>query len=238
MECLLAFPIGYAFGCFLTADVVCRMSVHKSCFSIGDGNPGMANVGHVLGTKAALAVLAGDILKTLLAILISCALGRLRRHGRAQLPDLASFPGRQGRHDDLLHDHPRLASCRHSLLYRRLCRRRRRSGLSLPRRAPDSLDLLRLDCDRRCRRLGTRAGSAPRPSHVQGASSRSSPHQGWLDAPCIDSRQDARAPAPQEVLGPDRKRNQGLCCIVEDKAPGSPHLRMPLAERVQHKQRV
>lgn len=71
MECLLAFPIGYAFGCFLTADVVCRMSVHKSCFSIGDGNPGMANVGHVLGTKAALAVLAGDILKTLLAVLIS-----------------------------------------------------------------------------------------------------------------------------------------------------------------------
>ena len=74
MECLLAFPIGYAFGCFLTADVVCRMSVHKSCFSIGDGNPGMANVGHVLGTKAALAVLAGDILKTLLAVLISWAL--------------------------------------------------------------------------------------------------------------------------------------------------------------------
>ena len=74
MECLLAFPIGYAFGCFLAADVVCRMSVHKSCFSIGDGNPGMANVGHVLGTKAALAVLAGDILKTLLAVLISWAL--------------------------------------------------------------------------------------------------------------------------------------------------------------------
>ena len=74
MECLLAFPIGYAFGCFLAADVVCRMSVHKSCFSIGDGNPGMANVGHVLGTKAALAVLAGEILKTLLAVLISWAL--------------------------------------------------------------------------------------------------------------------------------------------------------------------
>lgn len=63
--------IGYAFGGLLTAEVVCRTLVHKSSFEVGQGNPGMANVGHELGTKAALAVLAGDILKTLLAWMVA-----------------------------------------------------------------------------------------------------------------------------------------------------------------------
>lgn len=74
MDYALSLLIGYCFGCFLTADVVCRASVHRSAFAVGDGNPGMANVGHMLGTKKALMVLAGDILKSLIAVLIAWAL--------------------------------------------------------------------------------------------------------------------------------------------------------------------
>ena len=74
MDYALSLLIGYCFGCFLTADVVCRASVHRSAFAVGDGNPGMANVGHMLGTKKALMVLAGDILKSLFAVLIAWAL--------------------------------------------------------------------------------------------------------------------------------------------------------------------
>ena len=66
--CLL---IGYACGCVLCSDIVARALSGKSAFELGDGNPGMANVGHELGTKAALLSLAGDILKTVLAVVVS-----------------------------------------------------------------------------------------------------------------------------------------------------------------------
>ncbi|OFK23896.1 glycerol-3-phosphate acyltransferase [Olsenella sp. HMSC062G07] len=59
--------MGYVCGSFLTADVVSRAVARKSAFDLGVGNPGMANVGHELGTRAALVVLAGDVLKCVLA---------------------------------------------------------------------------------------------------------------------------------------------------------------------------
>lgn len=43
----------------------------KSPFEFGSGNPGMANVAHVLGIRAGVLVLTGDILKTLLATLLT-----------------------------------------------------------------------------------------------------------------------------------------------------------------------
>lgn len=74
IKCLLSLLIGYFCGSFLTAEVVARKVTGKSIFEIGDGNPGMANVGHELGSKAALACLAGDILKTLVPVLVLNAL--------------------------------------------------------------------------------------------------------------------------------------------------------------------
>ena len=62
--------VGYLFGCLLTAELVSRRAAGKSAFDLGDGNPGMANIGRELGTPAALACLAGDILKTLVPVLI------------------------------------------------------------------------------------------------------------------------------------------------------------------------
>lgn len=62
--------VGYLCGCVLTADIVARRMARCSAFELGDGNPGMANVGHELGTPAALICLAGDILKTLLPVLV------------------------------------------------------------------------------------------------------------------------------------------------------------------------
>lgn len=66
ITCLI---VGYLFGCLLTAELVSRRVAKCSVFQLGDGNPGMANVGHELGTPAALACLAGDILKTLAPVL-------------------------------------------------------------------------------------------------------------------------------------------------------------------------
>ena len=67
---LICFIVGYACGCILTAEVVARRVARRSIIELGDGNPGMANEGHELGTPAALACLAGDILKTLLPVLV------------------------------------------------------------------------------------------------------------------------------------------------------------------------
>lgn len=61
--CCLA---GYLCGSFLTADAVARRARGRTVFELGSGNPGMANVGHVLGTRAAAITLAGDLLKVLL----------------------------------------------------------------------------------------------------------------------------------------------------------------------------
>ena len=70
INCLICLVVGYLCGSVLTAEIVARRMTDQSVFDIGDGNPGMANVGHELGTPAALACLAGDILKTLLPILV------------------------------------------------------------------------------------------------------------------------------------------------------------------------
>lgn len=74
MSRLVCLLIGYVCGSFLTAEVVARLVAHRSVFELGDGNPGMANVGRALGTKAALVCLAGDILKTVAAVLLAGAL--------------------------------------------------------------------------------------------------------------------------------------------------------------------
>ena len=54
MERVGCIAIGYLFGMILTGDVVAHALSHESAFAIGDGNPGMANVGRALGRKAAL----------------------------------------------------------------------------------------------------------------------------------------------------------------------------------------
>lgn len=71
---ILSLLIGYLFGNFLTADFVVRLKTGQSVFQIGSGNPGMANVSTELGVPAGAAVLAGDLLKTCLAGLISVLL--------------------------------------------------------------------------------------------------------------------------------------------------------------------
>lgn len=66
--CLL---VGYLCGCILTADIVSRRLAGKRVFQLGDGNPGMANVGHCLGTHAAAYTLAGDLGKVILASIVA-----------------------------------------------------------------------------------------------------------------------------------------------------------------------
>ncbi len=66
--------IGYLFGCFLTGAVVVRLKTSRSVSEFGTGNPGMANVTSVFGLKTGLLVLAGDLLKTILACGLSLSL--------------------------------------------------------------------------------------------------------------------------------------------------------------------
>lgn len=79
MFSFLSLIIGYLAGCFLTADVISHIFVHESVFSIGTGNPGMANVMACIGKKPGFLVLAGDIVKTLIAFLVTWIL--FGRHG-------------------------------------------------------------------------------------------------------------------------------------------------------------
>ena len=69
---VISLLIGYAFGMFLTADLVAWHYTGHNASTIGTtGNPGMANIMANLGMKAGLIVLAGDLLKCAIAILIS-----------------------------------------------------------------------------------------------------------------------------------------------------------------------
>lgn len=62
--CLLA---GYAFGCFPCGDVAARCTAGAGIRRIGNGRPSPENIRRHLGKKAWLGVVAGDVLKTLLA---------------------------------------------------------------------------------------------------------------------------------------------------------------------------
>lgn len=64
---LAALAIGYAFGLFQTAYIYGRMK-GIDIRQYGSGNAGTTNTLRVLGTKAGLIVLFGDILKCILAI--------------------------------------------------------------------------------------------------------------------------------------------------------------------------
>ena len=69
LACSLA--VGYVCGSFLTAELVSRHVSGKSAFDVGQGNPGMANIGATFGTRWAAVTLAGDIAKTALAFAVA-----------------------------------------------------------------------------------------------------------------------------------------------------------------------
>jgi glycerol-3-phosphate acyltransferase PlsY len=72
IACLL---IGYLCGCFITAEAVCRKVAGKPAREVGrTGNPGMANVMAALGFKPGILVLAGDIGKTILGVVLASLL--------------------------------------------------------------------------------------------------------------------------------------------------------------------
>ncbi len=70
MERLVCLIIGYVFGMFQTAYIYGRMH-GIDIREHGSGNAGTTNTLRVFGTKAGLIVLVGDILKCILAIVIS-----------------------------------------------------------------------------------------------------------------------------------------------------------------------
>lgn len=70
MTRLLAVLIGYAFGCILFAMLVGRFWLHQDPTKVGSGNPGTANVGAVFGKKWGIITCIGDILKTLICLLL------------------------------------------------------------------------------------------------------------------------------------------------------------------------
>ena len=69
MERLICLVIGYCLGLFQTAYFYGKMK-GIDIRQHGSGNAGTTNTLRVLGTKAGLIVLAGDILKTILAVVV------------------------------------------------------------------------------------------------------------------------------------------------------------------------
>ena len=67
---LLCLALGYFFGAFQTAYFYGKMH-GIDIRTKGSGNAGTTNTLRVLGTKAGMIVLAGDVLKTVLAITIA-----------------------------------------------------------------------------------------------------------------------------------------------------------------------
>lgn len=93
--CLL---VGYLLGSLLAADGVMRWRTGRSAFAVGSGNPGMANVGAVLGARWAAVALAGDVGKTIVAVALAwaaCAVmpgGEGLRQAVLTCPDGIAFP--------------------------------------------------------------------------------------------------------------------------------------------------
>lgn len=86
----IGLAVGYVLGTVSTADLVVKRMSRGDLRSNGTGNPGAANAMKVLGTKAGLAVMAGDISKAVAA----CAFGgALAGSTGAHLAGTASVAG-------------------------------------------------------------------------------------------------------------------------------------------------
>ncbi|MBR4669915.1 MAG: glycerol-3-phosphate 1-O-acyltransferase PlsY [Butyrivibrio sp.] len=70
LERVLCLVIGYVFGMFQTAVLYGKMK-GVDIRSVGSGNAGTTNTLRVMGTKAGLIVLLGDMLKCILAIVVT-----------------------------------------------------------------------------------------------------------------------------------------------------------------------
>lgn len=67
---IISVILGYFFGNILTAEIVARIATGKSIFTIGTGNPGMANTMAQIGFKEGAIVLAGDLAKTVIPCML------------------------------------------------------------------------------------------------------------------------------------------------------------------------
>ena len=74
MKLLLTLVIGYLLGSISTGVILSRVFGHKDIRSQGSGNSGTTNMLRVMGKKFALLTFAGDLLKGIIAVLISKAL--------------------------------------------------------------------------------------------------------------------------------------------------------------------
>jgi glycerol-3-phosphate acyltransferase PlsY len=75
MERIICLVIGYAFGLFQTAYIYGRLH-GIDIRNYGSGNAGTTNTMRVLGTKAGLLVLLGDVMKCILAVVAATLLFR------------------------------------------------------------------------------------------------------------------------------------------------------------------
>ncbi|MBE6617332.1 MAG: glycerol-3-phosphate 1-O-acyltransferase PlsY [Ruminococcaceae bacterium] len=82
--------IPYLLGSFNTALFVSKKMYHDDVRNHGSGNAGFTNIMRLYGTKAAVITFAGDLLKTILAIMVGwCTLG----YFTAYIAGLACFIG-------------------------------------------------------------------------------------------------------------------------------------------------
>ena len=69
MERIICLAIGYLFGMFQTSYIIGKIH-HMDIRQYGSGNAGTTNALRVLGKKAGVIVLLGDVAKTVLAVVL------------------------------------------------------------------------------------------------------------------------------------------------------------------------
>ncbi len=68
--------IAYLFGCFNTSIVLSKCFRHEDIRNHGSGNAGATNVLRTYGAKSAIAVVVGDFLKGVLAVVVGGSIGK------------------------------------------------------------------------------------------------------------------------------------------------------------------
>ncbi len=67
---LITAASSYLLGSFNSAIVICFLTLHKDIRAYGSGNAGLTNAYRTMGAQKTAAVLLGDIIKTIIAVLI------------------------------------------------------------------------------------------------------------------------------------------------------------------------
>lgn len=91
--CILAAAIGYLFGSINSAILIVKLLKHEDIRNFGSGNAGLTNTLRCFGKTCALLTLAGDLLKGVIAVLLSRLFANLLTGSTADVYTIGCIAG-------------------------------------------------------------------------------------------------------------------------------------------------